>query len=188
MHGNICRNGIFASLFFPFPWFTAPFPSMRRPPARLWCSSASASTPPWSGAGSPGCGHPPPTVYPRTCEKRKNVGNCKLHFFFYSFSGTFWSIIRMSLIFVFWCLSHLIFASFAAGESGTTKSTWMGSQTPLLLPHPPSALCPLPFPASPAPPTMEKPQLARSRRCRMTVFGYCRLREGQNRNQVRTKN
>lgn len=59
-------------------------------------------------------------------------------------------------------IAYLIFPSLAAGESGTIKRTWMGS---VGLPPPTSA-----------PPTILKPQLAFSFRCRITVFGYWRLR------------
>ena len=58
--------------------------------------------------------------------------------------------------------TYLSLPSFEAGESGTTKRTWMDSTG-------------LPLPGS-APPTMLKPQLAFSFRCRITVFGYWRLR------------
>ena len=84
--------------------------------------------------------------------------------------------------------SHLIFASLAAGESGTTKRTWMGSQTtmlllllllplllPLMTPLEAAAAAAAAAAGSLAPPTMENPQLARSRRWRITVLGYWRL-------------
>ena len=73
--------------------------------------------------------------------------------------------------------SHFIFASLAAGESGTTKRTWMGSQTtmlllllllplllPLMTPLEAAAAAAAAAAGSLAPPTMENPQLARSRR------------------------
>ena len=53
-------------------------------------------------------------------------------------------------------------ASLAAGDSGTTNRTWMGSGGRL--------------PPVSAPRTMEKPQLAFWRLCRITVLGYWRLR------------
>ena len=58
--------------------------------------------------------------------------------------------------------TYLSLPSFEAGESGTTKRTWMDSTG-------------LPLPGS-APPTILNPQLAFSFRCRITVFGYWRLR------------
>ena len=92
---------------------------------------------------------------------------------------------------------YLIFASLAAGDSGTTKRTWMGSLdgrwgwataelSPLLeeeagwsaeeeVVEVEEALLKL-LALLPAPPTMEKPQLARSRRWRITVLGYCKLK------------
>ena len=58
--------------------------------------------------------------------------------------------------------TYLSFPSLAAGDSGTTNRTWMGSTG-------------LPLPGS-APPTILNPQLAFSFRCKITVFGYWRLR------------
>ena len=61
-------------------------------------------------------------------------------------------------------ITYLSRASFAAGDSGTTKRTWMGSVVRWELEL-----------ESLEPPTMENPQLAFSLRWSITVFGYWRF-------------
>ena len=60
-------------------------------------------------------------------------------------------------------ITYLSRASFAAGDSGTTNKTWIGSVVRWEL-------------ESLEPPTMENPQLAFSRLWSITVFGYWRFR------------
>ena len=62
--------------------------------------------------------------------------------------------------------TYLSLASFAAGDSGTTNKTWIGSV--ILWAFVPDA-------PSVDPPTIENPQLAFSLLWRITVFGYCRF-------------
>ena len=62
-------------------------------------------------------------------------------------------------------ITYLSRASFAAGDSGTTKRTWMGSVVRWELEL-----------ESLEPPTMENPQLAFSLLWSITVFGYWRFR------------